>query len=175
MYLPNATSTYAYNPPVKDTRLPAIAKQVTNRIIAIAQHTNASGAADPSPCATVAGITKIPAPIVELTIFAVSDGMPMPRTSCSSVCFACSVIVAASSAMSRMVRDHAKGNKRKPLGSQVSSNKSLDLVSTTTRRVSSPERGLHCKRKEVRRPRHGELRPPLNHPHILRLAARSAR
>jgi hypothetical protein len=39
--------------------------------------------------------------------------MPMPRTSWSSVCFASSVIVTASSAMSRMLRDHAKGNKRK--------------------------------------------------------------
>src|SRR5438477_8270935 len=70
---------------------------------------------------------------------------------------------------------HAKGNKRKPLGSQTSSNKSWDLVSTTTDRVSSPERGPHCKRKEVRRPQHEELRPPLTHPHILRLAARSSR
>src|SRR4030095_4945430 len=60
MYLPNATSTYAYNPPVKDTRLPAIAKQVTNRTIAIAQHTNASGDADPSPCASVCGAKNCP-------------------------------------------------------------------------------------------------------------------
>src|SRR5438094_7251216 len=85
MYLPNATSTYAYSPPVKDTRLPAIAKQVTNNTIATAQQTNASGAAGPSPLATVAGITKIPAPIVELTIFAVRAEIPMPRTSFSSV------------------------------------------------------------------------------------------
>src|SRR4026209_2643427 len=133
--------------------------------MAIAQHTNASGAADPSPCATVAGITKIPAPIVELTIFAVSDGMPMPRTSCSSVCFASSVIVAGSSAMSRMLRDHAKRNKRKSPGGRPSSNKSSDLVSATTHPALSPERGLHYKRKEVRRPRDEELRPPLNHPH----------
>ena len=49
-------------------------------VMAIAQQRNASGAADPSPFATVAGITKIPAPIVELTIFAVSAGIPMPRT-----------------------------------------------------------------------------------------------
>src|SRR5438093_25705 len=78
----NATSipTNAYKPPVNDTRLPAIAKQVTNKTIAIAQQRNANGAAEPSPFATVAGITKIPAPIVELTIFAVRAGTPMPRT-----------------------------------------------------------------------------------------------
>src|SRR6266487_3391687 len=64
---------------------PATAPQVTNKTIAIAQQTNARGAADPSPLATVAGITKIPAPIVELTIFAVRAGIPMPRTSFSSV------------------------------------------------------------------------------------------
>ena len=152
-----------------------MAKQVTNRTIAIAQATNASGAAGPNPLATRAGKTKIPAPMVLLTMFAANPGTPMARMSCSSVCFACSVIVTASSAMSRMLRDHAKGNKRKSPGRQASSNKSWDLVSTTTRRVSSPERGLHCKRKEVRRPRHEELRPPLIHPHILRLAARSTR
>ena len=59
----------------------AIAKQVTNKTIAIAQQTNARGAAGPSPFAIVAGITKIPAPMVELTMFAVSAGMPIPRTS----------------------------------------------------------------------------------------------
>jgi hypothetical protein len=58
-----------------------MAKQVTNRTIAIAQQMNASGAAGPSPAATVAGITKIPAPMVELTMLAVSAGIPMPRTS----------------------------------------------------------------------------------------------
>jgi len=74
-----------------------------------------------------------------------------------------------------MLRDHAKGNKRKPLGSQTSSNKSWDLVSTTTDRVSSPERGPHCKRKEVRRPLHEELHPPVNHLRISRLAVRLSR
>jgi hypothetical protein len=54
---------------------------VTNNTMAIAQQTNPSGAAGPSLCATVAGITKIPAPIVELTMFAVSAEIPIPRTS----------------------------------------------------------------------------------------------
>jgi hypothetical protein len=58
---------------------------VTNNTIAIAQQMKASGAAEPSPRATVAGITKIPAPIVELTMFAVNAGTPIPRTSFSSV------------------------------------------------------------------------------------------
>jgi hypothetical protein len=53
---------------------------VTNNTIAIAQQTNASGAAGPNPLATVAGMTKIPAPIVELIMFAVSAGIPIPRT-----------------------------------------------------------------------------------------------
>ena len=51
-----------------------------DKTMAIAQQMNASGAAGPSPFATVAGITKIPAPIVELTMFAVRAGIPMPRT-----------------------------------------------------------------------------------------------
>src|SRR6266550_2277118 len=59
---------------------PAMAQQVTNNTIAIAQQMNASGAADPSPFATVAGMTKIPAPIVELIMLAVSAGIPIPRT-----------------------------------------------------------------------------------------------
>ena len=36
---PNATSTYAYSPPVSDTRLPASAKQSTMSPIATAQTT----------------------------------------------------------------------------------------------------------------------------------------
>ena len=34
---PNATSTYAYRPPVSDTRLPAAAKQQTISAISAAQ------------------------------------------------------------------------------------------------------------------------------------------
>ena len=68
-------------PAVSETRLPAIAKQVTNKTIATAQQMNATGAADPKPFATNAGRTKIPAPIVELTMFAVSPGTPIARMS----------------------------------------------------------------------------------------------
>ena len=41
----------------------------------------ASGAAGPRPFATSAGKTKIPAPMVELTMFAVSPGTPIARMS----------------------------------------------------------------------------------------------
>ena len=57
-----------------------MAKQVTNSTMAIAQQTNARSAAGPSVLAIAAGKTKIPAPMVELMMLAVSAGMPMPRT-----------------------------------------------------------------------------------------------
>src|SRR5437762_1054965 len=65
---PNATSTYAYGPPVSATRLPASAKQRTISPIAIAQTRYANGAAAPRDPATVDGRRKIPAPTVTFTI-----------------------------------------------------------------------------------------------------------
>src|SRR5205814_1559746 len=53
-----------------------MAKHVTNKTMAIAQQTNARGAADPNPFATAAGITKIPAPMVDLTMFAARARIP---------------------------------------------------------------------------------------------------
>ena len=79
-------------PPVNDTRLPAMANEVTTRAIATAQMKNAIGAAAPRPAATIAGKTKIPAPIVALTMLAVSAGTPRARTSFSSC--ACAVVAA---------------------------------------------------------------------------------
>ena len=52
---PNAVSTYAYGPPVIDTRLPASAKQSTMSPIATVQTRYASGAAAPSSAATPDG------------------------------------------------------------------------------------------------------------------------
>src|SRR5436190_6505598 len=78
---PNATSTYAYSPPVNDTRLPAAAKQETISAINPAHTMYAIGAAAPSPPATNAGSTKMPAPIVTLTMLAVRSRTPMARTS----------------------------------------------------------------------------------------------
>src|ERR1700730_14464299 len=82
---PNATPTYAYRPPVSDTRLPADAKHVTISAINTAHTMYASGAAVPRLAATVAGSTKIPAPIVTLTMLAVSRRTPIARTSPSSL------------------------------------------------------------------------------------------
>ena len=62
-----------------------MAKQVTKIDCAIAQTMNAIGAAPPSFSAMVAGRTKMLAPIVVFTMFAVSAGSPMPRTSWASV------------------------------------------------------------------------------------------
>src|SRR5438105_15394588 len=56
-----------------------MAKQVTKNTIAIVQTRNANGGAEPRLFATSAGKTKIPAPIVELTMFAASAGMPNAR------------------------------------------------------------------------------------------------
>src|SRR5439155_1797082 len=81
---PNATSTYAYRPPVSETRLPADAKHNTISAISIAQTTYATGAAGPRRSATTAGSTKMPAPIVTLTMLAVSRRTPIARTSAAS-------------------------------------------------------------------------------------------
>src|SRR6185295_7115311 len=78
---PNATSTYAYNPPVSETRLPASAKHSTMRPMATAQTTYASGAAVPSASATPVGRRKMPAPIVTLTMLAARPHTPTARTS----------------------------------------------------------------------------------------------
>src|SRR5213079_1671431 len=77
---PNATSTYAYNPPVSDTRLPASAKHSTMRPIAIAQTTYAIGAAAPSAPAAAAGRRKMPPPTVMLRILAARPHVPNART-----------------------------------------------------------------------------------------------
>src|SRR5512138_1269505 len=65
---PKATSTYAYNPPVSETLLPASAKHMTINPIATAQTTYATGAAAPSAPAAAEGRRKIPPPIVTLTM-----------------------------------------------------------------------------------------------------------
>ena len=69
---PNAVSTYAYGPPVIDTRLPASAKQRTMSPIATVQARYASGAAAPTSAATPEGRRKMPPPIVTFTIPAAS-------------------------------------------------------------------------------------------------------
>jgi hypothetical protein len=61
-----------------------MANEVTTNAITTAQIANAIGAAAPNPAATIAGKTKIPAPIVALTMLAVSVGTPRARTSFSS-------------------------------------------------------------------------------------------
>src|SRR5438067_6504387 len=61
-----------------------MAKQVTNIAWAIAHTMNATGAAGPSFSAIVPGKTKMLAPMVVLTIFAVRPGTPMARSSCAS-------------------------------------------------------------------------------------------
>src|SRR5262245_12945764 len=83
---PNATSTYAYRPPVSETRLPASAKHSTMRPIATAQTTYAMGAAGPSVAAAPAGSRKIPPPTVRLTMLAARPQIPSARTSeCSAL------------------------------------------------------------------------------------------
>jgi hypothetical protein len=83
---PNATSTYAYGPPVVATRLAASARQRTMRPIASAHTTYASGAAAPSRPVTsgLDGTRKIPPPIVILTIAAATDQVPSARMSWAS-------------------------------------------------------------------------------------------
>src|SRR5262249_53540194 len=81
---PNATSTYAYTPPVSDTLLPADAKQMTMRIIATAHTRYARGAAAPNDPATADGKRKMPAPMVTFTIPAASADVPIARTSDAS-------------------------------------------------------------------------------------------
>ena len=61
---PRAVSTYAYAPPVEDTRLPDSAKHSTTRPITIAHATYASGAALPRPITANAGSEKMPLPTV---------------------------------------------------------------------------------------------------------------
>src|SRR5581483_8776969 len=78
---PNATSTYAYRPPVRATRLPASAKQRTMSPIAMAQATYAAGAAGPKAAAAAAGSRKIPPPTVTFTMAAASPHTPSARTS----------------------------------------------------------------------------------------------
>src|SRR6516162_7804745 len=71
-------------PPVSETRLPAAAKQHTMSAITAAQTTYAIGAAAPRPADATAGSTKMPAPIVTLTMLAVSCRAPIARTSPAS-------------------------------------------------------------------------------------------
>ena len=87
---PNATSTYAYGPPVDATRLPASAKQSTMSPIAIAQSKYASGAAAPSVAATLDGRRKIPAPTVMFTIPAAKPHVPSARIRDASRASSCS-------------------------------------------------------------------------------------
>src|ERR1043166_5267803 len=61
-----------------------MAKDVTTSAMTTAQMANAIGAAAPRPAATIAGRTKIPAPMVALTMLAVRVGTPRARTSFSS-------------------------------------------------------------------------------------------
>jgi hypothetical protein len=61
---PSAVSTYAYAPPVEDTRLPDSAKHSTTRPMTIAHATYASGAALPRPITANAGSEKMPLPTV---------------------------------------------------------------------------------------------------------------
>src|SRR3954451_8650059 len=71
-------------PPVRETRLPANAKEVTNITMKTAQTRNAIGAAVPSWAATTAGRAKIPAPMVEFTMLAARLGTPSARINCLS-------------------------------------------------------------------------------------------
>src|SRR5437868_10188921 len=77
---PNATSTYAYGPPVSDTRLPASAKQSTTSTMASVHARYASGAAPPSDAATVAGSRKMLPPMVTFTMLAARTQGPNART-----------------------------------------------------------------------------------------------
>src|SRR5262245_47986199 len=61
---PSAVSTYAYAPPVDETRLPDSAKHNTTSAITIAHATYASGAAPPRPSTANAGSEKMPLPTV---------------------------------------------------------------------------------------------------------------
>src|SRR5215831_8062529 len=61
---PSATSTYAYGPPVMETRLPASAKHNSTNAMITMQTKYASGAAPPSIATAVAGSAKIPLPTV---------------------------------------------------------------------------------------------------------------
>ncbi len=68
---------------MSDTRLPAAAKHNAINAINVAQTRYATGAAAPSPAATVAGIRKIDDAIVTLMMLAVSSRVPITRTSCT--------------------------------------------------------------------------------------------
>src|SRR4030095_12900233 len=61
---PSAVSTYAYAPPVDDTRLPDSAKHSTTSAITIAHAPYAQPRAPPSPITANAGNEKIPLPTV---------------------------------------------------------------------------------------------------------------
>src|SRR5204863_3240416 len=78
---PNARSTYAYGPPVSDTRLPASAKQRTTKVMATAQVMYATGAAAPKRPVNSAepGARKMPPPTVMLTMLAASPQTPSAR------------------------------------------------------------------------------------------------
>src|SRR4029453_19337717 len=76
---PNATSMYAYGPPVIDTRLPASARHKTMSPMEMAQSTWATGAVAPSVAAMSAGRRKMPPPIVTLTMLAARARGPMER------------------------------------------------------------------------------------------------
>src|SRR6185437_675818 len=77
---PSASVTYAYGPPVSDTRLPDSAKQMSTRLIASAQMTYAMGARAPNAPAATAGSTKMPPPIMMLNVVAARPLTPMART-----------------------------------------------------------------------------------------------
>src|SRR6185436_344752 len=61
---PSAVSTYAYAPPVDETRLPDSAKHSTTSAITIAHATYASGRPPPRPITANAGSEKMPLPTV---------------------------------------------------------------------------------------------------------------
>src|SRR5437763_1880552 len=71
-------------PPVRETRLPANAKEVTKITMKTAQTRNAIGAAVPGWATTTEGRAKIPAPMVELTMLAARLGTPSARIICLS-------------------------------------------------------------------------------------------
>src|SRR6185312_1271 len=77
---PSASVTYAYGPPVSDTRLPDSAKQMSTRLIASAQMRYAMGARAPNAPAATAGSTKMPPPIMMLNVVAARPLTPMART-----------------------------------------------------------------------------------------------
>src|ERR1039457_4552990 len=81
---PKTVPTYAYGPPVIETRLPASAKHSTMSPNATAQTRYATHASDPRRAATTAGARKMPPPTVMFRMLADSERTPRVRSSARS-------------------------------------------------------------------------------------------